>query len=98
MATRERATGYAPVNDLNMYYEIHGSGEPLLVLHGAFMSVAAMGEFVPSLAATRQVIVPEMQGHAHTADVDRPLTYEQLADDAAALLRHLGIAQADVLG
>src|SRR5687767_1900750 len=98
MATRERATGYAPVNDLNMYYESNGSGGALLVRRGGFRSVAAMGEFVPSLATTRQLIVPEMQGHAHTADVDRPLTYGQLADDAAALLRHLGIAQADVLG
>jgi pimeloyl-ACP methyl ester carboxylesterase len=98
MTTQEPTTGYAPVNDLDMYYEIHGMGEPLLMLHGAFMSVEAMGDFVPELAASRQVIIPELQGHAHTADVDRPLTYEQLADDAAALLRHLGIAQADVFG
>jgi pimeloyl-ACP methyl ester carboxylesterase len=91
-------TGYAPVNGLEMYYEIHGEGRPLLLLHGAFMTAEALGELVPLFAQSRQVIVPEMQGHGHTADIDRPLTYEQLADDAAALLGHLGIAGADVLG
>ena len=91
-------TGYAPVNDLQMYYEIHGSGQPLLLLHGAFMTVEAMGELVPLLAQTRQVIAPEFQAHGHTGDIDRPLTYEQLADDAAALLRHLEIEKADVFG
>src|SRR5829696_5369731 len=90
--------GYAEVNGLNMYYEIYGTGEPLVVLHGAYMTIDAMGEIVPELAKTRQVIAVELQGHGRTADVDRPLSYEQMADDTAALLRHLGIEQADVFG
>jgi pimeloyl-ACP methyl ester carboxylesterase len=78
---------YAEVNGLRMYYEIHGSGEPLVVLHGAYMTIDAMGELVPSLSETWQVIAVELQGHGRTADVDRPLSYEQMADDVAALLR-----------
>jgi pimeloyl-ACP methyl ester carboxylesterase len=94
----ENRGNYAEVNGLNMYYEIHGAGEPLVVLHGAYMTIDAMGEVVPSLAETRQVIAVELQGHGHTADIDRPLSYEQMADDTAALLRHIGIEQADVFG
>src|ERR687883_825892 len=89
---------YAEVNGLNMYYEIHGTGEPLVVLHGAYMTIDSMGEVVPALAETRQVIAVELQGHGRTADIDRPLTYEQMADDIAALLRHLVIEKADVFG
>jgi len=89
---------YAQVNSLNMYYEIHGTGHPLVVLHGAYMTIDSMGEVVPSLAKTRQVIAVELQGHGHTADIDRPLTYEHMADDVAALLHHLGIEEADVFG
>ncbi|HET7269870.1 MAG TPA: alpha/beta hydrolase, partial [Rubrobacter sp.] len=89
---------YAEVNGLNMYYEIHGTGQPLAVLHGAYMTIDSMGEIVPGLAESRQVIAVELQGHGRTADVDRPLTYEQMADDTAALLRHLGIEQADIFG
>jgi pimeloyl-ACP methyl ester carboxylesterase len=91
-------TGYAPVNGLQLYYEIHGSGQPLVVLHGAYMTVGTMGPIVPGLAETRQVVAVELQGHGHTADIDRPITYEQMADDTAALLRHLGLEQADVVG
>src|SRR5919199_4195976 len=89
---------YAEVNGLNMYYEIHGTGQPLILLHGAYMTIDAMGELVPSLAGTRQVIAAELQGHGRTADIDRPLTYEQMADDVAALLRHLVIEKADIFG
>jgi pimeloyl-ACP methyl ester carboxylesterase len=89
---------YAEVNGLRMYYEIHGTGQPLVVLHGAYMTIDAMGEVVPELARSRQVIAVELQGHGRTADIDRPLTYEQMADDTAALLRHLGIERADVFG
>src|ERR671912_1069760 len=89
---------YAQVNGLNMYYEIHGTGRPLVLLHGAYMTIDAMGEVVPELAETRQVIAAELQGHGRTADVDRPLSYEQMADDVAALLGHLGIENADVFG
>ena len=89
---------YAEVNGLRMYYEVHGTGQSLVVLHGAFMTIGAMGAFVPELAEARQVVAVELQGHGHTADIDRPLSYEQMADDVAALLRHLGIEQADVFG
>lgn len=93
-------TGYAPVNGLRMYYEVHGQdGDvPLVLLLGAFMTVEAMSPLLPALAASRRVIVPEMQGHGRTGDVDRPLSYEQMADDTAALLGHLGVARADVAG
>jgi pimeloyl-ACP methyl ester carboxylesterase len=90
--------GYAEINGLRMYYEVHGTGRPLVVLHGAYMTIETMGEIVPSLAETRQVIALELQGHGHTADIDRPLSYEQMADDVAALLRHLEFEEADVFG
>ncbi len=89
---------YAQVNDLNMYYEIHGTGEPLILLPGGFMTIEAMGAIVPSLAQTRQVIAVELQGHGHTADIDRPLSYEAMADDIAALIEQLGLEQADLFG
>jgi pimeloyl-ACP methyl ester carboxylesterase len=85
---------YALVNGLRMYYEIHGSGKPLVLLHGGF----GWATVHPTLAMDRQAIAVELQGHGHTADIDRPLTYEQMADDTAALLEHLKIEQADVFG
>ncbi len=94
----DRQNGYAQVNGLNIYYEIHGSGEPLVLLPGGFMSVEATGEIVPQLAATRRVIGVELQGHGHTADIERPLRFELMADDIAALIRQLGLEQADILG
>src|SRR5918996_2214520 len=89
---------YAEVNGLNMYYEIHGSGQPLVLLHGAYMTIDLMGEIVPALAESRQVIAVELQGHGHTADIDRPLSYELMADDIAALIQHFGFENADVMG
>jgi pimeloyl-ACP methyl ester carboxylesterase len=89
---------YAEVNGLRMYYEVHGEGRPLVLLHGAYMTVDAMGPILPGLAETRRVIVPEMQGHGRTADIDRPIAYEGMADDVAALIRHLGIDEADIFG
>jgi pimeloyl-ACP methyl ester carboxylesterase len=92
-------SGYAPVNDLQMYYEIHGSGGvPIVLLQGSYMSTGAMAFLLSGLARTRQVIATDFQGHGRTADVDRPLTYEQMADDVAGLMAHLGIAQADIVG
>ncbi len=91
-------SGYAAVNGLELYYEIHGSGEALLVLPGAYMTVELMGDLVPALAQHRRVIAVEFQGHGHTADIDRPFSYEAFADDTAALLKHLGIDRADVYG
>jgi pimeloyl-ACP methyl ester carboxylesterase len=98
MAGTQAQTGYAQVGDLNMYYEIHGTGRPLILLHGAYMTIDGMGPLLPGLAGTRQVIAAEMQGHGRTADIDRPITYEQMADDAAGLARVLGIDSADVVG
>src|SRR5438105_6880331 len=98
MPTIDIQTGYAPVNDLNMYYEIHGHGRPLVLLHGAYMTIDLMGPILPELAKTRQVIAVELQGHGRTADVDRPITYEQMADDTAALIRAVDIEAADVVG
>ena len=89
---------YAPVNGLRMYYEIHGSGRPLVLLHGAYMTIDMMQPLLSGLAEHRTVIAAEPQGHGHTADVDRPLTYEQMADDTAGLLAHLEIDTADVFG
>jgi pimeloyl-ACP methyl ester carboxylesterase len=92
-------TGYAEVNGLTMYYEVHGSGGvPVVLLHGAYMSTGAMQPLLSDLARSRQVIAVDLQGHGRTADVDRPLRYEQMADDVAALLEHLSITQADVVG
>ncbi len=90
---------YAEVNGLEMYYEIHGTGQPLVLLHGAFSAIGtSFGNVLPSLAETRRVIAVEQQAHGRTADIDRPLTIEQMADDTAALLQHLGIEQADIFG
>lgn len=90
--------GYASVNGLNIYYEIRGSGEPLILLPGGFMTVEAMGAIVPQLAETRRVVGVELQGHGHTADIERPLRFEWMADDIAALIRHLGFEHADLFG
>jgi pimeloyl-ACP methyl ester carboxylesterase len=91
-------TGYADVNGLHMYYEVHGAGEPVILLHGAYMSADQMKPVYDTLAKTRMVVVPEAQGHARTGDVDRPITYETMADDAAALMDYLQIESADVVG
>jgi pimeloyl-ACP methyl ester carboxylesterase len=93
-------TGYAPVNGLEMYYEVHGNGgTPLVLIHGAFSTIDLdFGRVIPALAATRQVIAVELQGHGRTADIDRPLSYELMAGDIAALLNHLEVPQADIFG
>jgi len=91
-------TGYAPVNGLKMYYEIHGEGEPVVMLHGAFMTITGWADWVKELSKTRKVIAVEMQGHGRTADIKRDMSFENLADDVAALLDHLKIPSADVIG
>lgn len=99
MTTHKNQRGsYAKVNGLNLYYELHGSGQPLVLLPGSFYTIEAMGELVPQLALSRRVIAVELQGHGHTADIDRPLSYESLADDIAALIESLGLEQADLFG
>jgi pimeloyl-ACP methyl ester carboxylesterase len=93
------ATGHAPVNGLKMYYEIHGKGDPIVLLHGSFMTITNNWTgMMPRLAKSRRVIAVEMQGHGRTADIDRDFSYENLADDVAALLDYLKIERADVLG
>jgi pimeloyl-ACP methyl ester carboxylesterase len=90
---------YVSVNGLNMYYEIHGEGQPLVLLHGAFSAIGtSFGQLVPGLAKTRQVIAFELQGHGRTADIDRPLSIEGMADDVAAAIKQLGIEPADIFG
>jgi pimeloyl-ACP methyl ester carboxylesterase len=89
---------YANVNDLKMYYEVHGQGQPLLLLHGGLGVIGMFEQILPGLAENRRVVAVELQGHGHTADVDRPLSFEQMADDIAALIRHLGLEKADILG
>jgi pimeloyl-ACP methyl ester carboxylesterase len=92
-------SGYIPVNGLEMYYEIHGSGRPLVLLHGNLSTIGtSFGKVLPQLASTRRIIAVEQQGHGHTADIDRPFSIEQWAQDTTALLRHLGIEQADFFG
>ena len=90
---------YASVNGLNMYYEIHGTGKPLVLLHGGLATIDVLfGQLLPPLAQTRQVIAVELQAHGHTADIERPLSFELMADDIAALIKHLGLEQADLFG
>ena len=93
-------TGYAPVNGLKMYYEVYGSGgTPLVLIHGAFSAIGtSFAALIPGLAANRQVIGVELQGHGHTADIDRPMSLEAFADDTVSLVNSLGIEQADYFG
>ena len=92
--------GYAKINGLRMYYEIHGTGgTPLVLVHGGGSTIGTnFGRVMPLLARTRRVIAVEVQAHGHTLDVDRPFTFAQDADDVAALLDSLGVSKADVLG
>jgi len=98
-ASTPSAGRYASVNGLKMYYEIHGTGRPLVLLHGALCTIdGCFGKILPLLAKTRQVIAIEQQAHGHTADIDRPMTTENMANDTVALLRHLKIENADFFG
>jgi pimeloyl-ACP methyl ester carboxylesterase len=91
--------GYALVNGLKMYYEVYGSGKPLVLLHGAFNTInMAFGMLIPELSKTRQVIAVELQGHGRTADIDRPFSFQSMADDVAALLKYLKVDSADIFG
>jgi pimeloyl-ACP methyl ester carboxylesterase len=91
--------GYAPVNGLKMYYEVHGSGDPVVLLHGAFMTITNNWTgWIGELSKTRKVIAVELQGHGRTADIDRDISSANLADDVAALLDHLKIPRADLIG
>jgi pimeloyl-ACP methyl ester carboxylesterase len=90
---------YADVNGLNLYYEQHGEGPPLVLLHGGLVTIElSFGAAIPFLAEHRRVIAVELQGHGRTADIDRPMAFEHLASDVVGLLDHLGIEEADVFG
>lgn len=91
-------SGYAPVNGLRLYYEIHGSGEPLILLHGGLGAGDMFAPMMPVLSQHRQVITVDLQAHGRTADIDRPITFEVMADDIAGLAKYLGITTADVMG
>jgi pimeloyl-ACP methyl ester carboxylesterase len=104
MTTESRtseATGtgqYADVNGLHMYFEIHGTGRPLVLLHGGLGSGSMLGPVVPQFAANHQVILADLQGHGRTADIDRPLSIQLMADDIAALIKHLHLDRPDIVG
>jgi pimeloyl-ACP methyl ester carboxylesterase len=90
--------GRVAVNGMQMYYEISGSGEPLIVLHGAYMNIPSMGAIIPKLAASYRVYAVELQGHGRTTDIDRPITYPTMADDVAAFMDAVGLRRAHVFG
>ena len=86
------------VNGMQMYYEVSGAGDPIVVLHGAYMNIPSMGAIIPMLAKTHKVYAVELQGHGRTTDIDRPITYQNLADDVAAFMDAVGLPKADVFG
>jgi pimeloyl-ACP methyl ester carboxylesterase len=86
------------VNGMQMYYEVSGEGDPIVVLHGAYMNIPSMGEIIPMLAKTRRVYALEFQGHGRTTDIDRPITYQNLADDVAMFMDKVGLKKADIFG
>lgn len=92
------ASGYIPVDGLRIYYEVQGKGQPLILLHGGLGSGEMFNSILPALSGNREVITVDLQGHGRTADIDRPLSYQTMADDIAALCRYLKIAPADVMG
>ena len=89
---------YAYINGLNLYYEIYGTGQPLILLHGGFGTIGMFANLLSKLAATWQIIGVELHGHGHTTDIDRAMSFERMADDVAALIKHLGFERADVCG
>lgn len=96
---RTDTSGYAPVNGIRMYYEIHGIGKPLVLIHGGGSTIqTSFGKIIPELSGTFQVIAVELQAHGHTSDRKAPESFEQDADDVATLLKHLDIPKASILG
>lgn len=98
LAHSEPQGDYVDVNGLHMYYEVSGSGEPMIVLHGAYMNIYAMGDIIGRLAETHTVYALELQGHGRTNDIERPVTYPNLADDVAGFMDALDIEKADIFG
>jgi pimeloyl-ACP methyl ester carboxylesterase len=97
-AMAQAAGDRVAVNGMQMYYEVSGEGQPLVVLHGAYMNIPSMGAIIPRLAETHKVYALEFQGHGRTTDIDRPITYPNLADDVAAFMDAVGLQKADVFG
>lgn len=92
-------SGYVPVNGVKVYYEVYGEGRPIVLLHGAFMTIETnWGQLIPELSKTRKVIAIELQGHGHTAFSDRKLNYATLASDVEGVMNHLKVDSADVAG
>jgi len=99
MTSDTKAAGqYAKINGLDLYYETHGTGQPMILLHGGLGSGEMFGPIMPQLAEHHQVITPDLQGHGRTADIDRPIDVRLMADDIAALIDHLGLDKPDVVG
>lgn len=98
LAAEEPKGDRVEVNGMEMYYEVSGEGDPLVVLHGAHMNIETMGAIIPRLAESRTVYALEFQGHGRTNDIDRPITYENLADDVAAFMDAVGLEKADLFG
>src|SRR5436309_15889307 len=96
--TNNSAGNYASVNGINLYYEIHGTGKPLIMLHGGFGTFEMFTALSSALALDHQVIGVDLYGHGHTAITDRPIRFEQMTDDIAGLIHHLGLEKADLLG
>lgn len=92
------AAARVEVNGMQVYYEVSGSGDPLVVLHGAYMNIPSMGAIIPKLAETHKIYALEFQGHGRTTDIDRPITYPALADDVAAFMDAVKLPKADVFG
>ncbi len=91
-------SGYAPVNGVEVYYEVFGEGEPLILLHGGFWSIEMFAPILPALAKGRQVIGVDLQGHGRTLPFDRPMTFVNMATDVAELIKYLGFEKGDVMG
>jgi pimeloyl-ACP methyl ester carboxylesterase len=98
LAQSEPTGNRVEINGMQMYYEVSGEGDPLIVLHGAYMNIPSMGEIIGRLAQAHKVYALEFQGHGRTTDIDRPITYENLAQDVAAFMDAVGIEKADVFG
>src|SRR5437016_4860616 len=96
---KSEVTGqYADVNGIKLYYEIHGTGHPLILLHGGLGAIEMFGPNLPALAEGHRVIAVDLQGHGRTADVDRPISVETMAEDIAGLIKKLGLEKPDVVG
>src|SRR3954470_2946841 len=96
--TQTTGGNYADVNGITLYYERHGSGRPMILLHGGLGSGDMFAPIIPQLAEHHEVIAPDLQGHGRTADIDRPIDHRLMADDIAALIDHLGLEKPDVVG